>query len=206
VAPDLIASTPTAEWVSGPRTTSEQEKQNIFAEGAAIRITGDVQNIGTADAPKTKAAWRGTKGVTSLTKAADFGKLDPIEEVAALGVKKSITFSRDTPPLPLDQFQFGMCADDDPSASSGQGKVNELDETNNCSPAPLKIAVVPAAGPTGTTPPPPTTSGKPWDGWIKLSGKIKDGKSDYGVRYDFMVSLPNHPNTTRFCLRPSQGA
>jgi hypothetical protein len=200
VAPDLIASTPKAEWVSGPK--SGKESQNIFAEGATIKITGAVENIGTAGAPATKATWRGTEGVTQLGKVTDFGKLDPVEHVPALGARKSHALSRDIEKLRIGQFQLGICADD-PSTSSGQvtppyGNANELKEDNNCSPAPLKLAVVAAPPLPGQTPQPsPRPSTKVWDGWIKLSGTIRgQGTGDkeqatYGVRYD--------PNTTRFC-------
>jgi len=89
IAPDLIASTPVAKYVSGPRTPKKDENTTgIFAEGATIEIAATVENIGTAASPATKATWRGTEGITSLTKVADFGKLEPIEEVAALGMKK----------------------------------------------------------------------------------------------------------------------
>ncbi len=107
-----------------------------------------------------------------------------METVPALGVKKNQTFSRKIEKLRIGQFQLGMCADD-------ENKANELNEANNCSPAPLKIAVVPAPAEPGKPPPAPATpTGKPWDGWIKMSGKT-DGGESYGVRYD--------PDTTRFC-------
>jgi len=197
VAPDFTASTPTVAYVSGPKSC--KENQNIFAEGATIKITGAVENIGTAASPATKATWRGTEGITPLAKVADFGKLDPVENVGALGIKKNATLSRNIEKLRIGQFQLGMCADDDPSTSSGQGKVNELSEANNCSPAPVKLAVVPSVVPPAAScdepekkpqPEIPTTTGKAWDGWLKLSGVAKDGNK-YGVRYD--------PDTTRFC-------
>lgn len=181
VASDLIASIPTAKWVRGPK--SGKENLNTFAEGAVVKLSVTVQNTGTADSPKSKATWRGTKGATSVTKVTDFETLEPIEGVAGLGKMKSVTLSRDTPPLPLGQFQFGGCAD-------ASGDANELDEKNNCSPEPLTIAVVtpqnPATPVTTSTP----AGGKGWDGWIKLSGTAKEG-SPYGIRYD--------PFTTRFC-------
>ncbi|MBI2888339.1 MAG: hypothetical protein HYY10_00255 [Candidatus Liptonbacteria bacterium] len=82
-----------------------------------------------------------------------------MENVGALGTKKNVTLSRNIEKLRIGQFQLGMCADFvSPKGDSvlpkadDENKANELNEANNCSPASLKIAVVPAQCDPATDP------------------------------------------------------
>ncbi|MBI2888334.1 MAG: hypothetical protein HYY10_00230 [Candidatus Liptonbacteria bacterium] len=59
---------------------------DIFAEGATIEIAATVQNIGTAASPATTATWRSIEGIAPFAKVSGFSKLDPVENVGALGL------------------------------------------------------------------------------------------------------------------------
>ncbi|MBM3256942.1 MAG: hypothetical protein FJY98_01265 [Candidatus Liptonbacteria bacterium] len=182
--PDLVATTPVVQWVSGGKTG--QEGQNIFAEGATLRFSYGIKNEGKATAGASKMSWRAAE-TTIPDKVEKFGVLPPLVDTPQLAIGGVAPFVREIADVRVGEFGLGICADE-------EKKVDESNETNNCSGI-LKLKVVKVEKKSFCEENPndpsckPVTGGK-WDGWIKMSGKTTTG-ADYGVRYD--------PQTTRFC-------